>query len=108
MSLAPMKDNDEEVKEFGVRLCTDLCRTLSERCNVKGYHFYTLNLEKSVMNVLTQLGVKESAASRRYIIVLIVYIYRLFHRNKRVYYELFSSFLSIFRTPEYTTKLYKS
>jgi methylenetetrahydrofolate reductase (NADPH) len=64
-SLQPMKDNDEEVKEFGVQLCKDMCETLRERCNVQGYHFYTLNLEKSVMNVLTLLGVKESAASRR-------------------------------------------
>ena len=103
MSLAPMKDNDEEVKEFGVRLCTDLCRTLSERCNVKGYHFYTLNLEKSVMNVLTQLGVKESAASRRYIIVQ---IYNLFHSIKRVYYILFSTFLLILSALLTLTVLY--
>ena len=64
-SLAPMKDNDEEVKEFGVQLCKNMCLQLTERCDVKGYHFYTLNLEKSVMNVLTSMGVKESAASRR-------------------------------------------
>jgi methylenetetrahydrofolate reductase (NADPH) len=64
-ALFPIKDNDEEVKEFGVRLCKEMCTALSDRCNVRGYHFYTLNLEKSVMNVLTLLGVKESAASRR-------------------------------------------
>jgi len=66
-ALAPMKDNDEEVKEFGVQLCKKMCLQLTERCDVKGYHFYTLNLEKSVMNVLTSMGVKESAASRRYV-----------------------------------------
>jgi methylenetetrahydrofolate reductase (NADPH) len=64
-ALAPVKDNDEEVKEYGVKLCQAICKAVTERCNTKGYHFYTLNLEKSVMSVLNSLGVQDSAASRR-------------------------------------------
>jgi len=64
-SLEPIRENDEEIKEYGVRLCVQLCDTLRERCFIKGFHFYTLNLEKSVMAVLAAMGVQESVASRR-------------------------------------------
>eukprot|EP01034_Spumella_vulgaris_P018982 gene18982-24265_t len=41
-----------------------MCDTLGKN-GVHGFHFYTLNLEKSVMSVLKELGVDGSAASRR-------------------------------------------
>ncbi|KAJ1434432.1 FAD-linked oxidoreductase-like protein [Ochromonadaceae sp. CCMP2298] len=63
-SLEPMRDNDEEVKEYGVRLCKDICDRLSQH-GTRGFHFYTLNLEKSVLAVLRELGVQDSVASRR-------------------------------------------
>mmetsp|Transcript_6984 Transcript_6984/g.7628 ORF Transcript_6984/g.7628 Transcript_6984/m.7628 type:complete len:602 (+) Transcript_6984:78-1883(+) len=62
--LAPIKDDDEEVKMYGVKLCILMCRQL-HAAGVKGFHFYTLNLEKSVTMVLNELGVQDSLAIRR-------------------------------------------
>ena len=49
------KDNDEFVKTYGINLCVSMCRQLLQR-GEQGFHFYTLNLEKSVMAVLKELG----------------------------------------------------
>jgi methylenetetrahydrofolate reductase (NADPH) len=65
--LAPIRDDDEQVKAYGVKLCIEMCDTLGKN-GVHGFHFYTLNLEKSVMSVLKELGVDGSAASRRYFV----------------------------------------
>lgn len=62
--LDPIKDDDEAVKEYGVKLCFSICQRLSS-VGVKGFHFYTLNLEKSVLGVLKCLGVDETAVNRR-------------------------------------------
>eukprot|EP00981_Chlorochromonas_danica_P013041 scaffold5714_cov161-Ochromonas_danica.AAC.3 len=57
--LAPVREDDEATKAYGVKLCVEMCHTLSA-AGVKGFHFYTLNLEKSVTMVLTELGVANS------------------------------------------------
>jgi len=54
--LEPVKDNDEEVKKVGVRLCVDMCRKLVSN-GVPFLHFYTLNLEQGVTNILTGLNI---------------------------------------------------
>ena len=36
-----------------------------EKAGVNGFHFYTLNLERSVLAVLKDLGVESSTATRR-------------------------------------------
>jgi len=51
----PVKDNDEEVKKVGVRLCVAMCRKLVTN-GVPFLHFYTLNLEQSVTHILTDLN----------------------------------------------------
>ena len=58
------QDNDEEVKNYGVQLCVKICKDLYD-AGVPGFHFYTLNLEKSVLQILEGMHVKESAAVRR-------------------------------------------
>lgn len=63
-SLQPIKDDDEAVKNYGIQLCIEICQKLFA-AGVKGFHFYTLNLEKSVTGVLAALGVKDSLAMRR-------------------------------------------
>ncbi len=63
-ALLPIKDNDEEVKNFGVQLCVDMCRKLIEK-GTPGFHFYTLNLEKSTLQVLKEIGVDNTVASRK-------------------------------------------
>lgn len=63
--LEPIREDDEAVKEYGVQLCAQMCRTLTE-AGVPGFHFYTLNLEKSVLKVLKEIGIEEFSASRRW------------------------------------------
>jgi len=60
-AIEPVKDNDEEVKKVGVQIAIDMCKKLLEN-GVVGLHFYTLNLEKSVVKTLKGLNLltKES------------------------------------------------
>lgn len=53
-ALDPIKDDDKAVKEFGITLAIDMCKKL-QSFGVKGFHFYTLNLEKSVRLILEGL-----------------------------------------------------
>ena len=63
--ITPIQGDDEAVKAYGIRLCTNMCKTLME-AGVRGFHFYTLNLENSVMSVLRELDIDEGDASKRY------------------------------------------
>jgi len=58
-ALETVKDNDEAVKNYGVELCIDMCKTLL-KAGIKGLHFYTLNLEKSTHAIVDGLGLIES------------------------------------------------
>jgi methylenetetrahydrofolate reductase (NADPH) len=64
--MSHFKENDEEIKAYGIRLCTAMCQELY-RHGVPGIHFYTLNLENSVVSVLRNLGIAENSSSRRYL-----------------------------------------
>jgi methylenetetrahydrofolate reductase (NADPH) len=52
--LEPIKDDDKAVKEYGIKFAIDMCNRL-KKCGVSGFHFYTLNLEKSVRLILEGL-----------------------------------------------------
>jgi methylenetetrahydrofolate reductase (NADPH) len=62
--LAPVGDNDEEVKAIGVRLCTKMCTELFH-AGIQGFHFSTMNLESSVLSVLRNLNMDGIVAKRR-------------------------------------------
>jgi len=65
-ALEPIKSNDEAVKAYGVKLGIDMCTTLL-KSGVHGLHFYTLNLEKSVTEILKGLGLwKDASMENRY------------------------------------------
>jgi Methylenetetrahydrofolate reductase len=49
-----IQHDDQLVKDLGVQVAVDMIRKLSQN-NVPGFHFCTLNLEKSVQRVLEQL-----------------------------------------------------
>lgn len=49
--LDPIQTDDQAVKDFGVALAIDMIKQLREN-GVNGFHFCTLNLEKSVKRVL--------------------------------------------------------
>lgn len=53
--LEPIKDDDQAVKDYGVKLGIEMCKRLNEG-GVKGFHFYTLNLERSTRLILEGLG----------------------------------------------------
>jgi methylenetetrahydrofolate reductase (NADPH) len=54
-ALEPIQNDDAAVKKYGVRLCVEMCRTLLD-AGTPGLHFYTLNLEKSVTQILEGLA----------------------------------------------------
>lgn len=63
-ALEPIKSNDEKVRALGVKICAKMCRELFE-LGAPGLHFYTLNLESSVTEVLQQLNLLDDCRSRR-------------------------------------------
>ncbi len=63
-ALEPIKDNDEAVKNYGVDLAIQMCQRLRE-AGTTCLHFYTLNLEKSVLQILSGLGLLDGVQLRR-------------------------------------------
>ena len=63
-NLNPIRENDEEVKAYGVTVCVDMCKQL-QAAGLPYFHFYTLNLERSVFSILRELGIEETIACRR-------------------------------------------
>jgi len=62
--IEPVKDNDEEVKRVGIKLCIEMCQKLLKN-GVPYLHFYTLNLEQSVKDILTGLDLISKEQLRR-------------------------------------------
>jgi len=54
-ALEPIKDDDERVKAYGIELGISMCKRLLSG-GAPGLHFYTLNLEKSVVHILEGLN----------------------------------------------------
>jgi methylenetetrahydrofolate reductase (NADPH) len=48
-------DDAESIREFAAGLVADLCRRLIDG-GAPALHFYTLNLSKPTLNVLSRLG----------------------------------------------------
>eukprot|EP00762_Andalucia_godoyi_P007340 ANDGO_01551.mRNA.1 putative methylenetetrahydrofolate reductase len=59
-ALEPIKNDDAEVKAFGIRYVTAMCRTLLNN-GIPALHLYTMNLERSVTTLFHAL--KHSAKS---------------------------------------------
>jgi len=56
--LEPVKDDDDAVKRVGCEVATEMCRQILKELpeDVDGVHFYTLNLERSVTQILVDMG----------------------------------------------------
>jgi methylenetetrahydrofolate reductase (NADPH) len=52
--------NDESVRQFGVEVCTDICRRLLDH-GVPGIHLYCLNRSRSCKEILSNLGLVSKA-----------------------------------------------
>jgi methylenetetrahydrofolate reductase (NADPH) len=63
-AIQPIAENDEAVKAYGVELSTSMCQELIAK-GVNGFHFYTLNLENSVLSILKALHIEDTTATRR-------------------------------------------
>lgn len=53
-ALYPIRHDDSRVKQYGIKLAIQMCKELLEN-QVEGIHFYTLNLERSVTEILQGL-----------------------------------------------------
>ncbi|ONK61756.1 uncharacterized protein A4U43_C08F33250 [Asparagus officinalis] len=63
-ALEPIKDNEEAVKAYGIHLGTEMCKKILAH-GIKTLHMYTLNMEKSALAILMNLGlIEESKLSR--------------------------------------------
>ena len=49
-----IKNDDDAVKSVGVDLLCEIINKIDESTAIKGYHFYTLNLEKAVASILNK------------------------------------------------------
>jgi methylenetetrahydrofolate reductase (NADPH) len=54
-----VKDDDDAVKAYGIELGTSMCKELLAG-GVPGIHLYTLNLERSAVAILENLGLVEA------------------------------------------------
>lgn len=55
-SIQPIKDDDKAIQNYGVKFAVNMCRQLFESGVVNGIHFYTLNREVAVIQILRELG----------------------------------------------------
>ncbi|KAI5965161.1 MET12 [Candida pseudojiufengensis] len=49
-----IKNDDDAVKSLGVELICEIIDKINKLTNLKGYHFYTLNLEKAVASIVNE------------------------------------------------------
>ncbi|KAF8077711.1 methylenetetrahydrofolate reductase-domain-containing protein [Lyophyllum atratum] len=54
-ALAPISNDDQSIKDYGVKLAVEMIQRITKEGDVPGIHFCTLNLEKSVQRVLELL-----------------------------------------------------
>ncbi|KAJ3036045.1 hypothetical protein HDV00_003092 [Rhizophlyctis rosea] len=54
-ALEPIKEDDKAVKEYGIKLAIEMCNKMKD-AGVRGFHFYTMNLERSTRLILEGLN----------------------------------------------------
>ena len=62
--LEAKKDNDEAIKALGIELGTAMCKKLLDS-GVPGLHMYTLNLDRSALAILENLGLIKGRVSHQ-------------------------------------------
>ncbi|KAJ7393504.1 hypothetical protein OS493_006488 [Desmophyllum pertusum] len=55
-TLTPMKDDSTAVMNYGINYAAEMCKQLFESGHVHGLHFYTLNRETSITEILEKVG----------------------------------------------------
>eukprot|EP00884_Botryococcus_braunii_P012198 jgi/Botrbrau1/2097/Bobra.0093s0005.1 len=62
--LEEIKEDDDAVKEYGIQLGTQMCRKILDS-GLLGVHMYTLNLERSAVAILENLGLIDKQKTAR-------------------------------------------
>ncbi|KAK4299390.1 hypothetical protein Pmani_028322, partial [Petrolisthes manimaculis] len=62
--VAPLKDNDEAIRNYGIHQCVQLIKELFNDDMAPGIHFYTLNREVASTAILKQVGLWASTPHR--------------------------------------------
>lgn len=63
-ALEPIKDNDQAVRAYGIHLGTEMCKKILAS-GIKQLHLYTLNMDKSAIAILMNLGLIEESKVQR-------------------------------------------
>ncbi|KAH7438168.1 hypothetical protein KP509_04G003700 [Ceratopteris richardii] len=63
-ALEPIKDDNKAVIAYGIQLGTEMCKKLLAH-GIKHLHIYTLNLDKSAVGILQNLGIIDTSKVRR-------------------------------------------
>jgi len=63
--LEAVKDDEQAVKDLGVRLGVEMCKEIADSGLCPGLHFYTLNLEVSVMRIIDGLQLVDDHQATR-------------------------------------------
>ncbi|XP_011074034.1 probable methylenetetrahydrofolate reductase [Sesamum indicum] len=63
-ALEPIKDNEEAVRAYGIHLGTEMCKKIMAS-GIRTLHLYTLNMEKSALAILMNLGLVEESKIAR-------------------------------------------
>ena len=58
-AIEPLKADDEEVRKYGIEVCINQCRDFIAH-GFRFLHFYTMNLERSVIEVIKGLGILDA------------------------------------------------
>ncbi len=58
-ALEPMKNDDEEVRKYGIEFGIEQCRDFIDH-GFRFLHFYTMNLERSVIEIVKGLGILDT------------------------------------------------
>ena len=59
-----IKDYPDQVIQFGIQVAVDMCQRL-KKAGVKGFHFYTMNKDEPVFQILQQLDFLDDLSQRR-------------------------------------------
>uniref|UniRef100_A0A2P2KPK8 Methylenetetrahydrofolate reductase n=1 Tax=Rhizophora mucronata TaxID=61149 RepID=A0A2P2KPK8_RHIMU len=63
-ALDPIKENEEAVRSYGVHLATEMCRKILAH-GIRTLHLYTLNMERSALEILMNLSLIEESRIKR-------------------------------------------
>ncbi|VEU22062.1 DEKNAAC103068 [Brettanomyces naardenensis] len=62
-----IQNDDDKVKEIGVSLINEMIKEIYEKTDgkIKGFHFYTLNLEKSIAQIVNQSPILSKVVEKK-------------------------------------------